>query len=220
MFAGLNKTILTVLVVPLVVFSSVSAQNNGLPSQNQSAAFLSVLAEKGLECEHLKPWQSLAIRAQLNEEISQRGRDNLVDVRTESQRLASEFTCETPAMTVWIEAASKGFETEMLPPYLVAYRTLASMDSPPHVFTSTALRTDYDPAIKAIDAMLARLETSGAKPEGGGTWPDYIAKISTAVTGFADTLTNADAGGPDVDRAAAWIAQSAIIINAWLDDED
>ncbi|MGB3626673.1 MAG: hypothetical protein WA989_12640 [Henriciella sp.] len=193
-----------------------AAQNNGLPSQTQSAAFLETVANLGRDCGLLKSWQSLSIRALLHEDTKRMTAEKQAEVKALSDELDSEFTCETEAMTVWIDGASQGFESEMLAPYLVAYMTLAKMESPPDVFSAVALRTDYSVALAAIEAKLDELEASGRKPEGGGSWPDYIAKTATAVEGFATTLNSGEVTGHDADRAAAWTAQSALIVESWL----
>lgn len=199
-----------------IIAPAAAAQNNGLPSQTQSAAFLETVAHMGLDCDLLQPWQSLAIRALLHEDTRHMTAEKRADVQILSDELDSKFTCETEAMTVWIEGASQGFEHEMLAPYLVAYMTFADMDNPPVVFSATALRTDYTDAVSAIEAKLADLEASGRKPEGGGSWPDYIARTGTAVEEFAETLASGETTGADADQAAAWTAQSALIVESWL----
>jgi hypothetical protein len=117
-------------------------------------------------------------------------------------------------LTLWIDGARKGFDTEMLPPYLVAYKALAGMEEPPRVFSATALRLDKQPVLAAIDAKLTELAASGRLAEGGKTWPDYIEDTSVAILEFTQELESE--GG---DQAAAWIAQSARIVETWYEDE-
>ena len=128
--------------------------------------------------------------------------------------MIDETACDAERLTVWIEGARDGFDLEMLPPYLVAYQTLAEMDAPPMVFSATTLRLDQAPVLAAIETKLAELEASGRLAEGGKTWPVYIDDTSSAVRGFVDEL-----GTEGGDQAAAWIAQSALIVGVWYSEE-
>lgn len=180
------------------------------PSQVQSGAFVEMIAARGVECGHLKVWQGHALRALALEDRKEWSVDLVASLRVETEKLIVDTECDAESLTVWIEAAQEGFDSEMLPPYLVLYKTLAEMESPPRVFQATSLRLDPTPVIAAIDAKLEELAASGRKAEGGKDWPDYIADTESAVLEFVDSL-KAEGG----DQAAAWIAQSALVIEAW-----
>ncbi|MEM9233549.1 MAG: hypothetical protein AAGA69_04835, partial [Pseudomonadota bacterium] len=112
-----------------------------------------------------------------------------------------------------------GFDREMLPPYLIAYRTLVSYEDPPKEFSQTSLRVRYGPAVEAINAKLAALEEAGVVPEGGKPWPDYTKRTEGFVREFVSTLTNPDSDHEERRVAAAWVAQTAHIIELWLMEE-
>ncbi len=206
-----------IALASLLCASAASAQQPS--SQVRTAAMLEVFATRGVECGLLRPWQAAALRSANQQDMANWQDERRKTLAPELDRQLAETTCDNQTMRAWIEGASRGFDSEMLPPYLVAYRTLASMETPPKVFTATTLRLDYAPAIAAIDAKLAELEASGATAEGGYSWPDYIARTQSAIEEFVATLTAADASGGDADEAAAWLAQSALMVELWLADE-
>lgn len=185
------------------------------PPQVRSGAFVEMIATRGVECGHLKAWQGHALKALALEDRKAWGADLIASLRVETEKLIADTECDAEALTVWIEAAREGFDSEMLPPYLVVYKTLAEMEFPPRVFLATSLRLDPAPVIAAIDAKLEDLAASGRKAEGGKDWPDYIVDTEAAVLEFVDSL-EAEGG----DQAAAWIAQSALIIEAWYQESD
>lgn len=176
----------------------------------RSAAFVEMIATRGMECGHLSQWQGLALRALAHEDRKGWSAERMASLKAETARLSAETACDAETLTIWIDASRKGFDVEMLPPYLVAYKTLAEMDAPPRVFTATSLRLDHGPVIAAIDAKLEALAASGSKAEGGKEWPEYIEGTAAAVTKFAGELESE--GG---DQAAAWLAQSALVIEQW-----
>ncbi len=201
------------------VITQAAAQAEPVSPKVKSAAFLEVVAAKGAECDLLRPWQATALRALNYRDMENWSAELREELAGETSRRLSETDCDNESMTAWIDGASKGFDSEMLPPYLVAYRAMARMENPPKAFSYITLRTDYAPAIAAIDAKLAALEASGAVAEGGKPWPDYIARTERFVEGFAQTLNSADAAGEKADQAAAWLAQAALVVEQWLADE-
>ncbi len=180
------------------------------PPKVRSGALVEMIATRGVECGLLKSWQGHALHALALEDRKGWSAELVASLRTETARLIADTDCDAEILTVWIEGASNGFDTEMLPPYLVMYKTLATMEDPPRVFLATSLRLDPAPVIAAIDAKLLELAQSGRKAEGGKDWPDYIADTEAAVLEFVDSL-EAEGG----DQAAAWIAQSALVIEEW-----
>ena len=205
--------ILAVLSLTLVLAACARAGADPVPPKVRSAAFVEMVAERGVACGLLRPWQGLSLRALALTDRENWPGERVEKLRDETARLAQKTGCDAEILTVWIDAAQKGFDHEMLPPYLVVYKTLAQMNPPPRVFTATSLRLDRRPVIAAIDAKLAALEASGRPAEGGKSWPEYIADTSATALEFSEQLETE--GG---DQAAGWIAQSARIIEVWYED--
>ncbi len=183
----------------------------------RTAAFIETVVQRGVECDLMQPWQAAALRALNQQDMRDWDDQRISETIAEVERqLEKTTTCTNDAMNMWIEGSRPGFDSEMLPPYLVAYRMLARMDDPPKVFSATTLRMDYAPAIAAIDAKFAELEESGATAEGGYSWPDYISRTEEAISVFVATLSEAGASGAEADEAASWLAQSALIVELWL----
>ncbi|MGD2133559.1 MAG: hypothetical protein PVI23_12265 [Maricaulaceae bacterium] len=215
------KRLLCLAASCVIVASTAHGQepSQQAPSRVRSAALVDVMATRGLECGLLRPWQAVALRALNNYDMKSWNPEQREMVWPETARQLAETDCENEMMRVWIEGSSRGFETEMLPPYLVAYRTLALMENPPEVFAATALHLDHGAAVDAIDAKFAELEASGAVAEGGYSWPDYIENTQGFIEAFAATLADPQASGPEADQAAAWLAQSVLVVELWLMDQ-
>ncbi len=205
-------------VTLLLVSQTASAQE--VSNRVKSAAFLEVIATRGVECALMQPWQAGALRALNIRDMQGWSLDRREAFHEETNRQLGEVDCQDETMKTWIDAASRGFDSEMLPPYLIVYRTLVGYEDPPPVFTQTTLRLRYQPAIEAINAKLASIEASGAVAEGGKPWPDYIESIEKAARGFVSTLANPDAPIEEQREAAAFVAQSAHVVELWLMDED
>lgn len=205
-----------------IVYLSIAAATFAQQASNRvrTAAFLEVVAQRGLACDLLQPWQAAALRALNLQDMRGWSEQQTGQVIAEVDRQLAETECDNAAMTTWIEGSSRGFDSEMLPPYLVAYRLLARMEHPPQVFSATALRLDYAPAIAAIDAKFAELEASGAVAEGGHPWPEYVSRTEASIQEFIGTLENPATSGGTADEAASWLAQSARIVELWLADID
>ena len=190
-----------------------AAHANPLPSRATSNALIETIARLGLDCGYLKRWESLSLRAMAHSDRERLADDQRPFVLSEIERLNAEMTCGSELLTAWIEAARQGFDYEMLPPYLVVYKTMAELDEPPRVFSATSLRLDRAPVIAAIEVRLKALEASGRPAEGGRPWPEYIEGVTAAATDFAEKI-EAEGG----DQAAAWIAQAAMIVELWYDE--
>ena len=184
-----------------------------VPANVRAAAFVEMIAVRGVDCGHLEIWQGQALRALALEDRRSWTASRVEALKAETARLLDETDCDSEALTVWIEGARAGFDYEMLPPYLVAYKTLSEMDSPPRVFLATSLRLDHTPVIAAIDTKLEILAASGRKAEGGKDWSVYAADTRAAVLDLSNSL-EAEGG----DQAAAWIAQSALIVEQWYSE--
>lgn len=186
----------------------------------RTAAFIEVVATRGVECEIVKPWQAAALRAANQQDMAGFSDERIQETIGETKVQLEKTTCTNDAMNIWVEGSRPGFESEMLPPYLIAYRQMARLETPPKAFTGTALRLDYAPVIAAIDAKLDAIASSGATAEGGRPWPEYISRTETQIAEFVTILTDPEASGPAADEAASWLAQSARIVELWFKDQD
>lgn len=193
------------------------AQTQWLPNQEDSLVLVSIIAERGEDCGLLHAWEAAGLQAQVVEGVRVRDSESRARIiETRRTRLA-EMACDNELLNVWIEGARRNFDTEILSPYLVVYRAMARMDVPPTVFTATALRLEYAPAIAAIDRKIEMLEASGRVAEGGASWPDFIDRTEAYALEFAALLAGeGEEGRTSRDRAAGWIAQSALITELWL----
>ena len=202
------------------MLGSAHAQNNGLPNRDQSVVLLQLITTKGAECDLLDSWEVAAIRAMMEQEMSgwpTERRQAAADATAE--RLA-ETDCESPVVTTWIDAAKPNMQGEMLPGFLLTYKTIAEMEERPLVFTMSAVTLDTRPVVAAIDAKLAALEAEGATPEGGKPWPDYIERTTGQINTVIDGYMSADPdAGIKPDEVAALIAQAVLITNLWYEGD-
>lgn len=190
-----------------------------LPTKLRPFVLIQLAADRGLECDLLSRWQAAVLRAQIIEETQKWDADTRKAFSVEVMQRAEITPCDDPAITTWASVAQRGFESEYLPPYLVIYRAIARLDHPPALFTSISLRVDYETAIGAIDAKLEALEASGTIAEGGKPWPESIARIESVVPEFVAALrTGETLGRTSPDQAAAYIGQSALVTELWLQE--
>ena len=196
--------------------NSAIAQN--LPNQTQSVILLNIIAAKGAECGLLRPWEAAIVQS-LAEQDTLRWEDaRKAEAASETQTRLAETNCETPVIVTWIEGARRGIATEYLSLYLVVYSTLLQMEAPPQIFGELAQRDTAEADIATIDAAIAEMEASGARPDGGGAWPQFVERTGQAVREFAPML---DAGEAPADvnflmpRAIAitelWLAEQSPI---------
>ena len=206
------------LLCSCFMFQSAQAQNNGLPDRDQSIVLLQLITTKGSECGLLARWEVAAIRAMMEQDMSGwpvERRQAAADVTAEK---LAETDCESAVVTGWIDAAKPNMQGEMLPGFLLTYKTIAEMEARPRVFTMSAITLDTRPVIAAIDAKLAALQIEGATPEGGKPWPEYIANTTRQINTVMDSYMNPDAeGGMKPDEVAALIAQAVLITNLWYE---
>lgn len=199
---------LIALAAPMV------AAGDPISQRVKSNALIETIAQRGQACGLLSDWEALSLKAMALEDRSRLDPEQQIQVGHVVQDKLSGMSCDDELLNVWIDGARRGFDTEMLPPYLVVYRTMATMEMPPKVFSATSLRRDYAPVLQAIDDKLSSLSTSGHLAEGGKPWPEYIAGTEQAAREFASSLESE--GG---DQAAGWIAQSALIVEAWFQEQ-
>ena len=132
----------------------------------------------------------------------------------------TEADCKTPVITDWINASKPNMQGEMLPGFLLAYKTIAEMEERPLVFTMSAMALDTRPVLAAIEQKLTALEASGASPEGGKPWPDYIARtteqIKTVMNGY---MSEDGEARMTPDEVAGLIAQSVLITKLWYEND-
>lgn len=205
------------LLAILALGLSQPAQAQGLPGQEESLVLVSVIAERGEDCGLLHSWEAAGLQAQVIEGAGRRDGESRARMLAIRQTRLAEMDCDNLLLNAWIDGARPNMNFEVLPPYLIVYRTMARMETPPKVFTATSLRFDYASAIDAINRELEMLEASGRPAEGGADWPDYIRGIETHAAEFAALAVNGDGDGrTSSDQAAGWIAQSARITEMWL----
>lgn len=194
-----------------------TAQNQGLPSRDQSVVLLNIIALKGAECGLLRPWEAAIIHSLAEQDMLGWDEPRKARIAAETQTRLAETDCDTSSIvSVWIEAARRGIATEYLSLYLVIYRTMLQMDDPPIIFNDLAERDSSAADIATIDEALAEIEASGASPDGGGPWPQFIERTSEAVREFAPLL---DAGAAPPEIAFA-IPDAIAITELWLAEQD
>ncbi len=204
---------LVILTLPL----GPNALAQGMLGQEDSLVLVSIIAERGEDCGLLHDWEAAGLQAQVIEGIRQRDSDSRARIIEDRRSRLAEMNCDDALLNGWIEGARPNLGHEVLPPYLIVYRAMAGMESPPSVFTATTLRIDHAPAIAAIDRHLDMLEASGRPAEGGAAWPEYISGIETHAAEFAASVTGEGSESrTSRDQAAGWIAQSALITEMWL----
>src|SRR5690606_1359360 len=101
----------TVIVLSLAVLGAGPAAAQ--PSHDHGAAFLWAMAERGLACGRLRPWQAAALRAQA---LQAQGR---MDRSARAPLPVETAACEDETLVVWTEAAQRGLRAEYLAHYLV-----------------------------------------------------------------------------------------------------
>jgi hypothetical protein len=212
---ALRQRVLAVLVLVAVSLGWTGfGHAQGLPSQTQSVVLLKVIAETGAACGYLRPWEAAIVNSIAEQDTLDWEQGRKDEAATAVDVQLAETTCDTPIVKVWIDGARPGIASEYLSLYLIAYSTLLQMQSPPAVMADLVGRDSPDEDIAAIDAALIEMEASGARPDGGGPWPEYIERISDAVRQFAPLL---DAG--EAPAAALLLIPDAIEISElWLGD--
>lgn len=186
----------------------------GLPNQVQSVVLLNIIAAKGAECGMLRPWEATIVSSLAEQETLNWDEERKAAAAAETETRLGETNCETPVVSSWIEGARPGIASEYLSLYIVVYRTLLEMDDPPQIFEDLAMRDTPDEDIAAIDDALAAMEASGARPDGGGPWSQFIERTEEAVQQFVPMLDAGEAP-PDV----AFLMPKAITISElWLAD--
>ncbi len=187
-----------------------------LPTQDESVVLLYVIAAKGAECGLLRPWEAANVQAMVDQETLGWEDSRSRSVEAASRNRLAETLCDASFLTAWIEGARAGMEAEYLSLHLVVYRTLLSMPAPPAWFSDTVTRTNAEADIAVISEKLTALEASGARPDGGGPWTEFVSTTSAAVERFAPLLDEGEAP-PDV---AFLLPRSVVIAELWLADNE
>jgi hypothetical protein len=215
-----TRMVCTALAMSLVTYvglvGAASAQNNA-QGQMGAMSFLGVSAQRGLECDLLRPWQSAALQAQIDDGVRNWSAEQLAELEQATAARAQETQCDDEGMNAWIGGASRGFESEMLSNFIVTYAAMARMEPQPALFAQTSRFADHAGALAAIDAKLAALEAAGGTPEGGAPWPDFIARQTTRVQQTVRAFEDVDA--PQYyprDRVEGFIAASVEVTELWL----
>lgn len=195
------------------------AQNNGLPTQRQGLVMVETIAQRGLECDLLRPWQAQALRAQSSREMARYDADTQAGIEAEIATMAEEMACDTPFLNAWIDGASAGFEREMLPFFLIGYTAFAEMDTPPALFIELTGRTDYGLPLSMVGAEIERLQADGVMPEGGASWPEFEARVDEAADDIAGALRGEEGGDFTAGEAAGYVTDIATVTELWLADQ-
>jgi hypothetical protein len=213
------KLLFAAVAASASLLASAAAQE--LPSQFRSLVFLDALAIRGEACGLLAPWQGAALAAQVDDATRGWDETHRTQLDTDAAARAAALGCDDEGMNVWINGAQRGMESEILAHYIVAYRALSQMNPPPAPFVEASTRGDHAGASAAIEQKLQELQASGAVPEGGHPWPDFIARTSAGVTEMARAY---DAGEPPPrasrEQAEAWFRDSARITELWLQESE
>ena len=199
----------------LTLIAPPAAAQDSLPSHDESVALLHVIALKGSECGLLRPWEAATVQALADQGSLgwEPGRRQAME-RQKQARL-SRTACDAPVLNVWIDGARPGLEGEYLSLHLVVYRTLLSLPEASGPVSRAVHRTTPGADIAAIDAQLARLEAAGAAPDGGGPWPEFIARTSAAVERYVPMLDRGEAPA----EVAFLIPRAIAISELWLAEQ-
>tara|TARA_R110002073_G_scaffold26574_1_gene87056 strand:- start:156 stop:854 length:699 start_codon:yes stop_codon:yes gene_type:complete len=203
----------------LTLTASALAQNNGLPTQRQGLVLVETIAQRGVECDLLRPWESQALRAQTSREMAAYDAETRAEIEAEIASMAGEMACDAPFLNAWIEGAHPGFEREMLPFFLVGYTAFAQMDTPPALFTEMTGRDNFDLPLSMVGAEIERLQSNGVMPEGGVEWPAFEARIDEAAADIAGALRGEEGGDFPAEEAAGYVRDIATVTELWLTDQ-
>lgn len=213
---GLVCTVLAFLSIA----PSVAAQNNGLPGQQETAVLMTLIADRGEECELLRPWQAESLRIQTRDLIARLDEAERTSVSESIEARRPDMGCSDGLLVTWTEGAGPNFDVEYLPELLTAYRAMASRPSPPQPFLDAAGRTDFAPAMTRIDQKLAELEAEGIRPPSDMTWPELHERQASAAAELAAAVEGTTASDRFPPEEAARIVRDiATIGELWLADE-
>jgi hypothetical protein len=209
-----------IVLFALFFVAPLASQNSGLPTGQQSAVLVELIADRGLHCGLLRPWQAASLRMQTRDLIARFDEARRAAIAKEIDARRPNMGCDDPLLTTWIEGTTPAFEREYLPELLAGYRALALRDPLPSPFVDVAARKDFEGALVLIDAKLAALEAAGVKPGGQPSW----AALAERQAGFAAQISAAISGTGDAGRfspeQAAQLAQDvARIGELWLADQ-
>jgi len=197
-----------------------SAQNNGLPNQQQSAVLMTLIADRGEECGLLRPWQAESLRIQNRDLIERLGEEGREAVAREIETRRPAMGCDDGLLVSWTDAAGPNFEQEYLPELLGAYRAFALQPSPPAIFLESAGRQDFSEVLTRIDAKLAEMEAAGVRPPSGMTWPQLLERQATAAAEIRTAIAE-DAQDGRFTRAQGegLVRDIVTITELWMADQ-
>ena len=176
---------LSAALIGLCVFAASATAQDNLPGQYRSLVFVEAIAQRGLSCALLRPWQSAALSVQVADETHRWTDAHRAQLQADAAAQAAAMACDNETLNVWINGAGRGFESEMLAHFIVIYAALSQMTPPVSLFAETTQLEQHADARVAITAKLDALEAAGAVPEGGGPWDAFIERTSTATVEIA-----------------------------------
>ncbi len=208
-----------VLVLAMTA-APLTAQNNGLPTQQQGAVLVEVIAIRGAECELLKPWQAASLRMQTRDQIARFDDSTQAAIHADVDARAKAMTCDDAVLVQWITAAAPNMEREYLPEMLTAYKAVATMSPRPAPFDSVTGRSEYTDVVARIDTKLAAMVAAGVRLPSGMT----LDALNTRQAGFATQIGAAIAGTDTVGRFTADQARQIVIdavriVELWLHED-
>lgn len=209
-----------IVLFALVAVTPLVAQNNGLPSRQQSAVLVELIADRGLDCGLLRPWQAASLRMQTRDEIASFDEAGRAAIAKELDARRPLMGCDDGLLTTWIESAGPNMEREALPELLAGYRALALLDPTPATFVKAAGREDFADALVLIDAKLAAMEAAGIQPAGQMSWPALAERQAGFAAQIGATIAGTGEAGRFSPEQAAQIAEDvARIGELWLADQ-
>ncbi|MCW5716872.1 MAG: hypothetical protein KIS68_03460 [Bauldia sp.] len=204
------------MVVAACVLSIAPLNAQPFLDEGQSIALLTAFTDRGSECGLLLPWEAETLRA-ITADARRNWDGEEARVLADTAALAAATSCEDTLLVDYIDASRGNLEAEYLSLFLVAYRTLVEFGPPPEPVAGLLHRTDAPADVRTIGAKIAALEASGARPEGGGPWPAFVARTAAGVHELVALL---DGAGPEREEAWFWIGASVRVAELWLANED
>jgi hypothetical protein len=199
--------------------ASATAQNNGLPNRQPSLILVELIADRGLHCSLLRPWQAASLRMQARDQLATFDEAGRAAIAAEIDARRPKMLCDDALLKTWIEAAGPNFDREHLPELLAGYRAFARQITPPAPFQAATGRTDYADALTRIEDKLAALESAGVQPPGRMSWPalaerqaGFAAQLAAAISGIGE------AGRFSAEQAAQIAEDVGRIGELWLQD--
>lgn len=203
-------------VAALAFAAPASAQEDIEPTYTLLVAF----ADKGLDCDLLRPWETATIRAESERLLTGADEAEAERIRAAAAEQTAATACDDELMNAWIEAARPGIGGEWMPPYLAIFHALATMQPADPEFAERAGDIDFARAAEAIEMRYEALAEDGFVPEGGSDWAAFQQLIDDVAIDLLDAIENGDNGTFTAAEAEAALAGAIDITRLWLADRE